>query len=348
MNKIRGLCIGLSLLAHVSLVGALNNTAWMKKLIPVMPMPVPVQKAHDMEVEFVDTPDNAEGAKEVTKNSKVISDKSVKAKDSAKEQIKEGKAKAKILDKVKQLDKNAPSSPSQPSVKPVPPSLPAAQLMPEEELPKKVEPVKPELPKKKVSAPNVPAENVVLKESQVSESEKRKEEKPPDVVRVPTMVPEQTPIQRPLQKPQEAMKSIPQQPQKPTVEYDIVNLPEVSESIFSSPNEGDFSIEAQEHKIGPYFKKIKKQIEAYWLRYLFFKYQNTAPKVSEVVVSFKILPSGELGSVKVLEFSGDPLFRDFCVAAVTNNAPFDPLPENIKEEYKKDGGLDVVFTFKYQ
>lgn len=144
--------------------------------------------------------------------------------------------------------------------------------------------------------------------------------------------------------------SMPQmpKPEQPKVEYDIINIPEVSESIFSTPYEGPLTFETQAHKIGPYFKQIKKKIENYWLRYLVFRYQNNAPQESEAVVSFKILPNGEVTGVKILEYSGDGLFRDFCVASITNTAPFPPLPENLEEELKKEGGLSIVFTFRYR
>lgn len=143
---------------------------------------------------------------------------------------------------------------------------------------------------------------------------------------------------------------LPQPPAKeiPRVEYDIINIPEVSESIFSAPSEGPLAFETQAHKIGPYFKQIKKSIEKYWLSYLIFRYQNNAPQESETVVSFKILFSGEVTEVNVLEYSGDELFRDFCVASIVNTAPYPPLPENIKDDFKKEGGLKIVFTFRYR
>lgn len=132
------------------------------------------------------------------------------------------------------------------------------------------------------------------------------------------------------------------------IEYEIINIPEVSESIFSTEDEGPLTFDTKAHKIGPYFKEVKGRIENYWLRYLIFRYQNTAPEESEAVVSFKILPNGDVSEVSVLEYSGDELFRDFCVASVTSTSPFSPLPENLLLELKKEGGLNIVFTFRYR
>lgn len=128
---------------------------------------------------------------------------------------------------------------------------------------------------------------------------------------------------------------------------DTVNLPQVSEDLFSAYDKERISFEAQYHRIGPYFKEIKGIIETYWLGYLVFRYPNTAPVESETIVSFRVLPSGDVENVEVVEHSGDVLFRDFCVATVSNTAPYPPIPEDI-EDLEEDGGLNIVFTFRYR
>lgn len=277
MNRIQAIAIIASLAIHASLIGTMRGYKWTNRVVPIPQ----IQKKEEVAIEFVDVPDTAKESK-VKKDSKVISDKTVEAKDRLKEKIKDGKAKAKVLDKSKQIAKKSAES-----VNSVPPQ---PQPQPQPKMPESMGPNKIEQPE----MPQVPA----------------------------------------------------QQPSK--VEYDIVNIPEVSESIFNAPEEGPLSFEVQAHKIGPYFKQIKRSIERYWLSYLVFKYQNRAPQASEAVVRFKILPSGEVANVTVLEFYGDTLFRDFSVASIVNTAPFPPLPSDLKEELKKEGGLDIVFTFTYK
>lgn len=134
----------------------------------------------------------------------------------------------------------------------------------------------------------------------------------------------------------------------PEIGYDVINLPSVSESIFSTPEEGPLTFEAKAHKVGPYFKKVKQRIEKYWLSYLVFRYQNISPQENEVIISFKILPTGEVTDVNVLEYCGDELFKEFCVAAIVNTSPFPPLPDNLEKDLEEEGGLNIVFTFRYR
>lgn len=127
----------------------------------------------------------------------------------------------------------------------------------------------------------------------------------------------------------------------------VYTLPEISEDLMSTHLEGNLTFETQYHKLGPYFKEIKKEIENFWLGYLVFKYPNTAPIESETTVSFKILATGAVIDLDVVEYSGDTVFRDFCVATISNTAPYPALPNGV-EEVEKEGGLRVVFTFRYR
>lgn len=256
------------------MIGVMSDSGWIARWLP----PVPIREKSGLSLEFVEVPEQMPKSK-TKKESKVISDKTVEAKDRIKEKIKEGKARSKEVAKGKQIAKA---------------SFQSTDLSP-----------------KPVTVPQVPDRlNGITGQE-------------------PSMP------QRPETKP-------------PKIEYDIINIPEVSESIFSTPEEGPLAFETQAHKIGPYFKQVKRRIERYWLSYLVFRYQNTAPQESEAVVSFKILPTGGVVNVSVLEYSGDELFRDFCVASIINTAPFPALPENLEKELEKEGGLNIVFTFRYR
>lgn len=131
---------------------------------------------------------------------------------------------------------------------------------------------------------------------------------------------------------------------------DIVNLPALNDGLFSAPNKNGLSFEVQYHKIGPYFKQIKRKIENYWLGYLVFRYPNSAPVESEAVISFLIKPTGEVVDIKVVESSGDIIFRDLCVAAIVHTSPYAPLPSDIEDidEIERKGGLEIVFSFRYR
>lgn len=109
---------------------------------------------------------------------------------------------------------------------------------------------------------------------------------------------------------------------------------------------GAVSFNAQKYALGHYFKKIKDKVEGYWLPYLAFTYSGDSFKENRTVVLFRIYPSGEVKYVKVLEHRGDEVLRDFCVAAIKNTAPYDPLPETFLSMVDY-GYLPIVFTFMY-
>jgi hypothetical protein len=109
---------------------------------------------------------------------------------------------------------------------------------------------------------------------------------------------------------------------------------------------GEITFNAQKFAIGHYFKKMKDKVEGYWLPYLAFTYSGDSFKENKTVVLFRIYPSGEVKNVKVLEHRGDEILRDFCVAAIKNTAPYDPLPETFLSMVDY-GYLPIVFTFMY-
>lgn len=272
MNKIRSISIGVSLFIHTSVIGLMGGGGWIQRWIPVIPPP----KSTEVALQFVDSPPSEEEVvpeAELEEESRVVSDKTVAAKD-IEEEMREalGETKSKEISEGKQLAK-------------------LSQGMPK-------------------PAPQIP-------------------------------------------RPQETMEgitpiaSLPDEAIQDTSGDDIVSLPEISEDILSTPEKGAVTFEAQYHKIGPYFKEIKREIEGYWLGYLIFKYPNTAPIESETTVSFKILPTGEVTGLEVVEYNGDVIFRDFCVATISNTAPYPPLPEGI-DEVEEEGGLGIVFTFRYR
>lgn len=268
MNKIRSISVAVSLFIHTSVIGLMGGGDWLQRWMPVIPLPEKTEVA----LQFVDSPEHAPEA-EPGEESKVVSDKTMAAKDTEEEVLEApGETKTEEVSEGKQLAKLSQGLP------------------------------KPALP----------------------------------MPRPPESVEGESPVTPSMD---EAMEG--------ALKEDIVSLPEISEDIFSTSEEGQLTFEAQYHKIGPYFKEIKKRIEGYWLGYLVFKYPNTAPIENETTVSFRILPTGDVTELEVVEYSGDIIFRDFCVATISNTAPYPPLPEGIKE-VEEEGGLDIVFTFRFK
>lgn len=286
MNRIRSISIAVSLFIHTSVIGIMDGGNWMQRFVPV----VPQLKSTEVALQFVNSPDIVPEA-ELEKESKVISDKTLSAKDTDETVLEDkSEAKAKEVSYGKQLAKFSKGMPS--------PRLAESKPMEQQE------------------------RKELIEAEELNESLESIEEELQDVPVI-----------------EEAIQD--------TLGDDIVSLPEISEDRLSSPIKGPLTFETQYHRIGPYFKEIKRKIESYWLGYLILKYPNTAPLESETTVSFKILPRGEVTNLFVLDYTGDIIFRDFCLATISNTSPYPPLPEGI-DEVEEKGGLEIVFTFRYK
>lgn len=136
--------------------------------------------------------------------------------------------------------------------------------------------------------------------------------------------------------------------QKDLPSEDILSLSEVTDSIFSSQELSDLAFEARSHIVAPYVKDVKNRIQKYWLGYLLFKYPDVFLRPSKAVVWFKILKDGSIKGPKVVRYEGDEMFKDICLASVENVAPFPDIPEDIWNEVEEDGGIEIVFTFRYR
>lgn len=309
MAKIRYICITLSIIVHTGFIGMMEGRGYLQQWLSIMP-PEPQQ---ELQLQFVDTPEEVPAEEGDTQLSKLISDKTVKAKDEFEElDVEDSASRSKEIEKGRQLpeDSQAPQKVQQPVEKQVPEQR---DVQPEPQMEQK----------KEIS------EDAILPQPA--------EEKPqPEMLLAK--------LDQPIKQIQEQLQ--PPMPPREKSE-DFVSLPEVTEDIFSTKYKGELIFETSYHKMGPYFKELKKKIQVYWLSYLLFKYPNTAPEDSETTVAFKILPSGEVDSIEVVEYSGDEIFRDFCVATINNTAPYSPLPEEVVEEMEKEA-LEVVFTFRFR
>ena len=312
MNKIRTICVAASLFIHSTAITMIAHDNWVERIMTVKLPDI----ESELRLQFVDTPDGVPPEQE-SKDAKLISDKSVTAQDEYEgesESEAEG-SRTEEAEEGRQLAKQSQAVVQQPK-EPV--------LKQPEEEPVEEEEEEPE--------PEPEPEIKDLSEEPAPEKDK------PDIVTAKLTTPAM-PIE----------EQITPEIESPQPADDIVSLPEVSEDIFNAKFKGELLFETAYHKMGPYFKDLKREIEFYWLKYLLFKYPNSAPIESEVTISFIVLPDGSVIDIKVVEFIGDEIFKDFCVATINNTAPFPPLPEDVSEdELGEKGGLDIVFTFRFR
>jgi hypothetical protein len=108
---------------------------------------------------------------------------------------------------------------------------------------------------------------------------------------------------------------------------------------------GDPQMATQQNLMVPYLKKVKKKIFDSW--YNLVRRQTSEFMGSRVVVVFSIQANGSISDLEVKTIEGNSLYRDFCLTAVKNSAPFDPLPVEIPKFLKKNS-LPIQFTFFYE
>lgn len=92
--------------------------------------------------------------------------------------------------------------------------------------------------------------------------------------------------------------------------------------------------DGEEVDLSGYFSEVQKRIKKNWF----------PPRGAEsltVVLKFRILKDGSLGTIKMVRSSGISAADDAAKAAVTASAPFASLPKGV------DDNLDVKFTFDY-
>jgi len=108
---------------------------------------------------------------------------------------------------------------------------------------------------------------------------------------------------------------------------------------------GDVTFNARKHELGAYIRTLKHRIWLKWFPMVEFKY-NSLAITSKTAVGFKVQPDGSLGDIQIVEHRGDEYLKAIATSAVSEAAPFDPLPEGF-ESLDGEDTLDIVFTFHY-
>ncbi|MFQ5825174.1 MAG: energy transducer TonB [bacterium] len=107
-----------------------------------------------------------------------------------------------------------------------------------------------------------------------------------------------------------------------------------------APISGGFSFNTYNWDFAPYMLALKKKVE-----------RNIFPPPAfylmgmisgETLLRFKILSSGKMKDLEVLEYKGHETLMETSVRAIEVSAPFLPLPANFPEAY-----LEITATFHY-
>jgi protein TonB len=99
---------------------------------------------------------------------------------------------------------------------------------------------------------------------------------------------------------------------------------------------GSISVDTAKFPYAYYTNQIVRKINRYW------QWSNEFGKL-KTVVFFKISRDGSVNSETIKDSSGDSLFDDQALRAVTMASPFPPLPDGYPDN---DLGVYFEFTFK--
>ena len=121
------------------------------------------------------------------------------------------------------------------------------------------------------------------------------------------------------------------------------DAPFFEDDISNSAITGAESFNIKKHEYATYYKHIKDKIRLYWL--LQYGTDASINQVTNdfkpVIVTFKALPSGKIGDVKILDSAGNELLASKVQASIQNTI-LDKFPEYIDEKY-----ISVKFSYYF-
>lgn len=113
-----------------------------------------------------------------------------------------------------------------------------------------------------------------------------------------------------------------------------------------APFQGVTSFEATGSGMGAYMKNLKDRIWLQWFPYIAFRYPMNFD-TADAVVRFTVGKQGEVKSVEVLNYRGNPMFATFCMESIRNSSGFGPLPKELLAMIGRDE-LEIKFAFHYR
>jgi TonB family protein len=179
----------------------------------------------------------------------------------------------------------------------------------------------PEPPAKKVEPPKPKEEPKPEPKQELIKPEKKVEQ--PKLTPVAFAVPSDKPVADPVVQSSEPAPAPTPPPQ--TGATGSATGSSAQEAGGGDSDEVDFS---------SYVGEMQKRIKKNW-------YPPRGAESLTVTLKFKVLKDGSLGSVRLVRSTGISAADDAAKAAITNSAPFPPLPKGAGDD------IDIKFTFDY-
>jgi TonB family protein len=144
--------------------------------------------------------------------------------------------------------------------------------------------------------------------------------------------------------PPEKKKKKPNKEVKKTAERKKITQPPIEtptadtlETAAEPATTGDVQLSVEDFPFAYYVSSMKRKIAAYW------EVPTSGQESMYCVVYFRVRRDGSLESLSVEKGSGQFLFDQAALRAITRANPLPPLPDGFKENY-----LGVHFTFAYE
>ncbi len=121
------------------------------------------------------------------------------------------------------------------------------------------------------------------------------------------------------------------------------DAPFFEDNISNAPIQGEESFNIKKHEYAPYYKHIRDKIRWYWL----LQYGTDASinlitrDYSPVIVEFKVVPSGKIVDVEIVDSAGNELLASKIQKSVQNTI-MNRFPDYVNEEY-----INVRFNFYF-
>ena len=106
------------------------------------------------------------------------------------------------------------------------------------------------------------------------------------------------------------------------------------------------TLDAQATPLGLYDRRIVDAVTSQWWNLLDSK-QFSRDRTGQVTVQFKLLPSGRIEDLRVIDQNVGDLLTYVCESAIRDTAPYDPWPSDLRRFLGTDE-REVTFVFYYE
>jgi hypothetical protein len=123
----------------------------------------------------------------------------------------------------------------------------------------------------------------------------------------------------------------------------VSNKPSYKNEDFNARGLGGFSFNTYEWDFAPYMLDMKRKVEKNIFPPPAFTLMGIME--GETMLRFKVMPSGEVRDIEVLNYIGHKALMETSINAIKSSKPFKPLPSDFPENFLE---VTAIFTYYVQ